>query len=87
MKVTLTFEEFTRNQAFEARLARGLNKEEDRDTFFGPEFEDANNVYEQGDWVKVILNDNSEYWYPKYQIVRVKIEQDTKPRAALVPIK
>lgn len=86
MKVTLTFEEQTRHQAFEARLARGINKEDERNTFFGPEFVGANNVFESGDWVKVILNDNSEYWYPKWQIVRVKIEQEPK-QATLVPIK
>lgn len=74
MKVTLTFEEATRQQAFEARLARGLSKEEDRSTFFGPEFEDVQDVFDEGDWVKIYLNNRTAYWYPKRQVARLKIE-------------
>lgn len=74
MKVTLTFEELTRHQAFEARLARGLSKEEDRSTFFGPEFDDVKEVVEGGDWIKIYLNNKTVYWYPKWQIARLKFE-------------
>lgn len=75
MKVTLTFEQGTRNEAFEARVSRGLNKPEDRDTFFGPEFSAVESYSEEGDWFKIYLTDKTIYWYPRWQIVRVKIEQ------------